>query len=172
MNKRTWRTQLAREKRRNLEHIAAHFGVSFAAARRAVASLHTTTSSASAAWRAIAHAAQLPPQSAWSTWLFQGGRGAGKTRAGAEWLAARAEQTPGGVFALVGPTQHDVREVMLDGVSGLMRLPHRAPPRYEPSRERVIWPNGAMAYAFSAHEPERLLAVSVGETFRVPLKAA
>ncbi|HYD73927.1 MAG TPA: terminase family protein [Candidatus Binatia bacterium] len=104
----------------------------------------------------MAHAAQLPPQSAWSTWLFQGGRGAGKTRAGAEWLAARAEATPNGVFALVGPTQHDVREVMLDGVSGLMRLPYRAPPRYEPSRERVIWPNGAMAYAFSAHEPERL----------------
>ena len=64
-------------------------------------------------WSEIAHAAQLPPDGAWSTWLFQGGRGAGKTRAGAEWLAARAEARPG-LYALVGPTQHDVREVMVD----------------------------------------------------------
>src|SRR5690606_40290422 len=42
-------------------------------------------------WDEIAHEAQRAPQGTWSTWLFQGGRGAGKTRAGAEWLAARAE---------------------------------------------------------------------------------
>jgi phage terminase large subunit-like protein len=87
--------------------------------------------------------------------LFQGGRGAGKTRAGAEWLAARAEASPG-VFALVGPTQHDVREVMIDGASGLRNLPGRARPWYERSRRRLIWPNGSVAYAFSAEEPERL----------------
>lgn len=76
-------------------------------------------------WLEIAHAAQLPPEGVWSTWLFQGGRGAGKTRAGAEWLAQRAEAAPG-LFALVGPTQHDVREVMVDGPSGLRNLPGRA----------------------------------------------
>ncbi len=108
------------------------------------------------AWRAIAHAAQLPPDGAWSTWLFMGGRGAGKTRAGAEWLAARAEQTPNGLFALIGPTQHDVREVMIDGPSGLRHLPGRIVPRFELTRRRLVWPNGASAYAFSAEEPERL----------------
>lgn len=108
------------------------------------------------AWEAIAHAAQTPPPGAWSTWLFQGGRGAGKTRAGAEWLAARAEASPGGVFALVGPTQHDVREVMIDGVSGLRNLPGRERPRYEPARRRLRWKNDAVAYAYSAEEPERL----------------
>lgn len=134
--------------------LAAHRKLSPYAARR----LRNAPSaqSASASWRAMAHAAQLPPQSAWSTWLFQGGRGAGKTRAGAEWLAQRAEQTPNGVFALVGPTQHDVREVMIDGVSGLRSLPNRAAPRFEASRQRLVWPNGAIAYAFSAQEPERL----------------
>ena len=111
-------------------------------------------------WNEIAHAAQRAPSSTgsglpWSTWLFQGGRGAGKTRAGAEWLAARAEATPG-VFALVGPTQHDVREVMVDGASGLRNLPGRARPWYERSRRRLLWPNGSVAYAFSAEEPERL----------------
>ncbi|MGD9968413.1 MAG: DNA-packaging protein [Hyphomonadaceae bacterium] len=134
--------------------IAAHRKLSPCAARRARNA--PTSQTASSAWRAIAHAAQLPPTQPWYTWLFQGGRGAGKTRAGAEWLAARAEATPNGVFALVGPTQHDVREVMIDGVSGLMRLPNRAAPRFEASRQRLVWPNGAVAYCFSAQEPERL----------------
>jgi phage terminase large subunit-like protein len=116
---------------------------------------------AQSGWLKIAHPQQLPPPSAapgasWSTWLFQGGRGAGKTRAGAEWLAARAEASPHGLFALVGPTQHDVREVMVDGPSGLRNLPGRETPYYERSRRRLIWKNGAVAYAFSAEEPERL----------------
>jgi phage terminase large subunit-like protein len=107
-------------------------------------------------WPRIAHAAQLAPEGAWSTWLFQGGRGAGKTRAGAEWLAARAAASPRGRFALVGPTQHDVREVMIDGPSGLRNLPGRDRPSYESSRRKLRWKNGAVAYAFSAEEPERL----------------
>ncbi len=106
-------------------------------------------------WDEIAHEAQRAPEGAWSTWLFQGGRGAGKTRAGAEWLATRAEASPG-LYALVGPTQHDVREVMVDGPSGLRNLPGRERPWYERSRRRLLWPNGSIAYAFSAEEPERL----------------
>jgi phage terminase large subunit-like protein len=115
----------------------------------------TGTSSFQSRWIEIAHPAQKPPAAPWATWLFQGGRGAGKTRAGAEWLAARAEAAPG-IFALVGPTQHDVREVMIDGPSGLRNLPGRERPWYERSRRRLLWPNGAVAYAFSAEEPERL----------------
>ena len=37
------------------------------------------------------HEAQVPPKGAWRTWLFMGGRGAGKTRAGAEWVRAPTE---------------------------------------------------------------------------------
>ncbi len=107
-------------------------------------------------WSEIAAEAQRAPVGAWSTWLFQGGRGAGKTRAGAEWLAARAEACPHGRFALVGPTRYDVREVMIEGPSGLRRLPGRETPQYESSRQRLVWGNGAIAYMFSAEEPERL----------------
>ncbi|MEL6324616.1 MAG: terminase family protein, partial [Pseudomonadota bacterium] len=55
----------------------------------------------------------------WRTWLFMGGRGAGKTRAGAEFL--RFALIEGGCqrAALVGPTLSDVREVMIEGPSGL-----------------------------------------------------
>jgi phage terminase large subunit-like protein len=109
------------------------------------------------AWGSIAHRAQLPPEGEWDTWLFQGGRGAGKTRAGAEWLADLAERTPHGVFALVGATENDVRSVMIEGPSGLKNLPGRKPVHYEPSLKRVTWRhNGAMARIFSAEEPERL----------------
>lgn len=102
------------------------------------------------------HAAQTPPDDDWRTWLFFGGRGAGKTRAGAEWLHARAEAAGGGRFALVGPSLHDVREVMIDGASGLRNLPGRERPRYEASRRRLVWSNDAAAYAYSAEDPESL----------------
>ncbi|HYF23187.1 MAG TPA: terminase family protein [Caulobacteraceae bacterium] len=105
-------------------------------------------------WRLTAHPAQRPPEGPWRTWLFLGGRGAGKTRAGAEWLAARAR--PGARLALVGPTLHDVREVMAEGTSGLLRLPGRPRPRWEAVRRRLVWPNGAVAYAFSAEDPDSL----------------
>jgi phage terminase large subunit-like protein len=109
-----------------------------------------------ARWRAAAHPAQWPPDGSWATWLFQGGRGAGKTRAGAEWLAARAAETPDGVFALIGATLRDVREVMIEGPSGLMHLPHRVAPKFEAARQRLVFASGAVAYAFSASEPRRL----------------
>ncbi len=107
-------------------------------------------------WSVIAHEAQRPPEGAWATWLFQGGRGAGKTRAGAEWLAARAEATPNGRFAIIAPTEHDLREVMIEGPSGLRSLPGREHPKYQSSRRKLKWNNGAVAYGFSAEQPERL----------------
>src|ERR1041385_6904039 len=40
-----------------------------------------------AAWTYNARPHQLEPPGDWRIWLFLGGRGAGKTRAGAEWVA-------------------------------------------------------------------------------------
>jgi phage terminase large subunit-like protein len=111
-----------------------------AAATRAAAAL-----AAEAAWRERAHAAQLPPEGVWATWLFIGGRGAGKTRAGAEWIAGLASRHPGGRFALIAPTEHDLREVMIEGASGLLNLPDREMPKCESSRRLLKWSNGAKA---------------------------
>lgn len=105
-------------------------------------------------------AAQRPPEGEWTTWLFLGGRGAGKTLAGASWLADQAEALgPRGRLALIGPTLHDVREVMIDGVSGIASLPRWTGgrrPAFEPSRRRLTFPNGAVAHAFSAEDPDSL----------------
>ena len=98
---------------------------------------------------------QLPPAEPWSAWLFLGGRGAGKTFAGAAWAIEQA--LAGRRLALVGPTFHDVREVMIEGPSGLRALsPSDRRPRWETSRRRLVWPNGATAYAFSAEDPDSL----------------
>lgn len=114
-------------------------------------------------WPVFAHAHQLPPQTNWSLWLLMGGRGAGKTRAGAEWIRARAlghgwcEPGPAGRIALIGETFADVREVMVEGVSGLLAVhPKEERPQWTPTRRRLEWPNGAVAQAFSAEDPEAL----------------
>ncbi len=115
---------------------------------------HSPVTNPGDAW--APHPAQQPPAGDWATWLFLGGRGAGKTRAGAEWLAAIAAESPGARLALIGPALHDVREVMVDRPSGLARLPGRERPRWESSRRRLVWSNGAAAYAFSAEDADGL----------------
>jgi phage terminase large subunit-like protein len=108
-------------------------------------------------WELWAHDAQLPPEGDWRTWLFMGGRGAGKTRAGAEWVRGLVEQGEARRIALVGPTLHDVREVMIEGPSGILAVsPDGARPTYHVTRRRLEWPNGAVGFAFSAEDPDSL----------------
>ncbi|MFD2175171.1 DNA-packaging protein [Rhodobacter lacus] len=106
---------------------------------------------------------QLPPLGDWKSWVILGGRGAGKTRAGAEWVRAVVEgatpEAPGQArrIALLGETYDQVREVMVFGESGLLACaPPDRRPVWEATRRRLVWPNGATAQAFSAQEPEAL----------------
>ncbi|CAN5319839.1 hypothetical protein BH10PSE1_BH10PSE1_00890 [soil metagenome] len=102
------------------------------------------------------HRHQTPSPKAWRTWLLLGGRGSGKTFAGAYWLNNLA-MAPGLSLALVGPALHDVREVMVEGPSGLKAMaPKGERPRWEAGRKRLVWPNGTVAYAFSAEDPDSL----------------
>ena len=106
---------------------------------------------------------QLPPAGDWRSWVVMGGRGAGKTRAGAEWVRSEVEGAKpldkgrSRAVALVGETLDQVREVMIFGDSGIMACasPDRRP-TWEATRKRLVWPNGAVAQIFSAHEPESL----------------
>jgi phage terminase large subunit-like protein len=104
-----------------------------------------------------ARANQRPPSGDWRTWLLLMGRGAGKTRAAAEWVRRRIESGACRRMALVGATAADVRDTMVDGQSGLLAIsPPWFRPRYEPTRRRLTWPNGARATTFTADEPDRL----------------
>ncbi|MEO0390488.1 MAG: terminase family protein [Pseudomonadota bacterium] len=106
---------------------------------------------------------QLPPGGDWRAWVILGGRGAGKTRAGAEWVRSIVEGAgplDAGTrrrVALVGETVDQVREVMIFGDSGIMACaPPDRRPEWQAGRKRLEWANGAVASVHSAHDPEGL----------------
>ena len=108
-------------------------------------------------WPLWARDSQVAPPGDWSVWLLMAGRGFGKTRTGAEWVRARVESGASGRIALVARTPADVRDVMIEGDSGLLSVcPPGNRPKYEPTKRRLTWPNGAFALAFSSHEPDQL----------------
>jgi predicted phage terminase large subunit-like protein len=98
----------------------------------------------------------------WQHWLILGGRGAGKTRAGAEWVRAKVSGadwsgSPAGRIALIGGTLDEARAVMVEGVSGLLAIhDDELRPDYEPSKRLLTWPNGAVAQIFSGEDPDSL----------------
>ena len=110
-----------------------------------------------------AHPHQLPPAGAWRTWAVLGGRGAGKTRAGSEWVRAmvagarRGDPGRARRVALVGETIDQTREVMVFGDSGIIACcPPDRRPDWIAGRRVLIWPNGAEAMVLSAHDPDAL----------------
>ena len=104
-----------------------------------------------------ARASQRPPEGDWSRWFLMAGRGFGKTKAGAEWVRNLAETNQAKRIALVAPTADDVRNVMVEGDSGILSVsPPWFRPVYAPSLGRLTWPNGAIAECYRADEPERL----------------
>ncbi len=108
-------------------------------------------------WRLWARPDQLPPQGKWTSWLLMGGRGSGKTRAGAEFIRAFAAENAGARLALIGETHGDARDVMVEGISGLLPI-HAIDERpvFEKTRGRLVWQNGSQAQVFSAEEPDSL----------------
>ena len=108
-------------------------------------------------WPLWARDSQIAPPGDWAVWLLMAGRGFGKTRTGAEWVRARVESGRACRIALVARTPADVRDVMIEGDSGLLSVcPPSKRPKYEPTKRRLTWPNGAFALAFSSHEPDQL----------------
>ncbi len=106
---------------------------------------------------------QLPPAGDWRSWVILGGRGAGKTRAGAEWVRSMVEgplpRARGRArrVAIIAETYDQAREVMVFGDSGIMACaPLDRAPHWIAGRKMLQWPNGAVASLFSASDPEAL----------------
>ncbi len=108
-------------------------------------------------WRFWARPEQLPPSGDWFVWLLRSGRGFGKTRTGAEWVVERARSGFRRI-ALVGQSKADVRDTMIElGDSSILKAaPPWFMPKYEPSKRRLTWPNGAVAMVYSGDEPDQL----------------
>ncbi|HYW17243.1 MAG TPA: terminase family protein [Allosphingosinicella sp.] len=108
-------------------------------------------------WEWQAHGGQEEPGGDWRVWLLMAGRGFGKTRAGAEWVSARAREKPGARIALVGATREDVAKVMIEGRSGLLRVARTGEaPLWVPSRGVVYFESGAEGHVYSAEAGEAL----------------
>ncbi|MCZ2077889.1 MAG: terminase family protein [Bryobacterales bacterium] len=110
------------------------------------------------AWRSEARAKQLPPAGDWFCWMILSGRGFGKTWTGANYVIERAYTEPGCVIALIGQTKADVRDTMVElGDSCILKQsPDWFMPNYEPSKRRLVWPNGSVAIIYSSDEPGQL----------------
>jgi phage terminase large subunit-like protein len=105
-----------------------------------------------------ANRGQIAPRGeGWRVWLMMAGRGFGKTRAGAEWIHRLALSRPVRI-ALVGATIEEARSVMVEGVSGVLRVArlrrHRV--KWEPSLGQISWKGGSIAKLFSGDNADGL----------------
>lgn len=106
---------------------------------------------------------QVAPEGDWKTWVIMGGRGAGKTRAGSEWVRAQVEGSGPmdegrcSRVALVGETFDQARDVMVFGESGILACsPPDRRPIWEAGKRQLVWKNGATAKVYSAYDYEGL----------------
>ena len=65
-------------------------------------------------WLRTARAEQVAPEGDWRVWYLQAGRGAGKSKAGAEWLSQVESENPPGAYAIIAPTFADGRDTCVE----------------------------------------------------------
>lgn len=108
---------------------------------------------------------QTPPTDEFTYWLLAGGRGSGKTDAGAAYFdrTCRAKPIRGRIIA---PTHRDARLSCVEGVSGLIAHSRSAPwgeaIRWDRHNGEVHWPNGSVALIFGAFTPEDVERLRAG----------
>jgi phage terminase large subunit-like protein len=109
-------------------------------------------------WLEDARENQIPPEGDWLTWLIMSGRGWGKTRTGAEWIAHHAITQDRTRWAVVAPTFADARDTCAEGESGLINILNRykALANWNRSIGEILLTNGSRIKLFSAEEPDRL----------------
>lgn len=117
--------------------------------------LDTLLQAAEFRWSIQARDKQKLPPGNWNTWLIKAGRGFGKTRTGIETVRIWKEDNP--IIGFIGATAADVRDVMIEGESGILtKSPPGDRPYYEPSKKKLTFNNGSVCKLFSAEEPDRL----------------
>ncbi len=111
-------------------------------------------------WNFWARENQLPPNElgtlGFFIWFIMAGRGYGKTRTLSEWVIDCVQNQNYRHVSLVGAASDEVRMIMIEGESGILECsPPWFYPKYEPSKKRITWPNGAVANIFYGTEPEK-----------------
>lgn len=100
---------------------------------------------------------QLAPEGDWLIWLLLAGRGAGKTRSGAEYCREQAENTAKFRVGIIAPTWNDCRKICFEGESGLLEcLPEGEIDNYNKSDLELVLKNKSRFIGYSAEKPDRL----------------
>jgi phage terminase large subunit-like protein len=110
-------------------------------------------------WLKQARPNQTPPENKdWSTWVALAGRGWGKTRTAAEWIAWQASANDNTRWAIVAPTFSDARDTCAEGPSGIVTVLREMEilKDYNRSMGEIILHNKSRIKLFSAEEPDRL----------------
>lgn len=112
-------------------------------------------------WNFYARPTQRRPEGDWEVWVIMAGRGFGKTRPGSEtvidWSIELGQIYGGGHIGLIGKDPEDIRKVMIEGESGILKCsPPWYRPHYEPTKKQLTWPNGVIASYYSSEEPDSL----------------
>ena len=110
-------------------------------------------------WVQEARPEQQPPDNDdWTVWLYLAGRGAGKTRSCAEWLAYKAALKPETRCAIIARTFADARDTCAEGESGILTVLRRYQllKHWNRSLGEIILTNKSRIKLFSAAEPDRL----------------
>ena len=114
-------------------------------------------------WWYVARPEQIPPEGDELVYLYMAGRGAGKSRAGSEWVVDRVLKHPfdrSGVpteWLVVADTLADARIINAEGPSGILNVLHRrrVDHRYKQSpRPMILFPDGAKIYLEGADDPD------------------
>ncbi len=113
-------------------------------------------------WADTRHDHQVVPEGDWSVWLILGGRGAGKTRVGAEmmgmWAAMAGLDAKGKHFRglVAAPTNNDLAGTCFEGESGLISvIPTSLIADYNINKHRIMLHNGSMIGGISAEKSSR-----------------
>jgi phage terminase large subunit-like protein len=117
-------------------------------------------------WWYIGRPEQQEPEGNWNVWLILSGRGWGKTRTGAEWLARQVLENPTAPdgaptqWAIIAPTFGDAKNICVEGPSGFIKaLEHRGLENdkdyiYNKSSHKVIFKDGQRVHTFGADSPD------------------
>ena len=105
----------------------------------------------------LARAEQIPNDNDWGIWLYLAGRGAGKTRTAAEWLAWQAVTNPRTRWAIAAPTFTDARDTCAEGESGIVNIlkDYGMLRDYNRSNGEIFLTNKSRIKLFSGEEPDR-----------------
>ena len=106
----------------------------------------------------LARREQLEPEGNWTTWLYLAGRGAGKTRSCAEWLAWKVCEKPNVRAGIIARTYADARDTCAEGESGILSVlrQYKMLDNYNRSIGEITLKNKSRIKLFSAEEPDRL----------------